>query len=158
MLPGSYTYLWLLPKKVGTFDIYCSQYCGTGHSLMRGTLVVMPEAEYLSWEQGEQKKLLGGTQSPADQGKAVFESAGCLGCHSTDGSAKVGPTLKGIFGSKVELSDGKTVQVDEAYLKESLVEPNAKVVKGFQPIMPTFKATLKDEEIAALIDYMKTLK
>jgi cytochrome c oxidase subunit II len=158
VLPGSYTYLWLLPKKVGTFDIYCSQYCGTGHSLMRGTLIVMPEAEYLSWAQGEQKKLQTGTQSPADQGKSVFESAGCLGCHSTDGSAKVGPTLKGIFGSKVQLSDGRTVPADEEYLRESLVEPNAKVVKGFQPIMPTFKGTLKDEEIAALIAYMKTLK
>jgi cytochrome c oxidase subunit II len=158
VLPGSYTYLWLLPKKLGTFDIYCSQYCGTGHSLMRGTLIVMPEAEYLSWEQGEQIKLRSGTQAPAEKGKAVFESAGCLGCHSTDGSAKVGPTLKGIFGSKVELTDGKTVQADEEYLRESLVEPNAKVVKGFQPIMPTFKATLKDEEITALIAFMKTLK
>jgi cytochrome c oxidase subunit II len=158
VLPGSYTYLWLLPKKVGTFDIYCSQYCGTGHSLMRGTLVVMPQAEYLSWEQGEQKKLLAGTRSPADHGKSVFENAGCLGCHSTDGGAKVGPTLKGIFGSKVQLSDGRTVPADEEYLRESLVEPNAKVVKGFQPIMPTFKGTLKDEEIAALIAYMKTLK
>ena len=158
VLPGRYTYLWLLPKRVGTFDIYCSQYCGTGHSLMRGTLIVMPQAEYQSWEQGEQKKLQAGTQSPAGKGKALFESAGCPGCHSIDGSAKVGPTLKGLFGSKVELADGKAVQADEEYLRESIVDPNAKVVKGFQPIMPTFKATLKDEEVAAVVAYLKTLK
>ena len=158
VLPGSYTFLWLLPKRAGTFDIYCSQYCGTGHSLMRGTLIVMPQAEYLSWEQNEQKKLQAGTQAPADQGKRVFENAGCLGCHSIDGSAKVGPTLKGLFGSTVVLADGKTVQADEEYLRESVVDPNAKIVKGFQPIMPSFKATLKDEELAALIAYLKTLK
>ena len=158
VLPGSYTYLWLLPKRAGTFDIYCSQYCGTGHSLMRGALIVMPQAEYLAWEQGEQKKLQAGGGSPADQGKSVFESAGCLGCHSVDGSAKVGPTLKGVFGSRVELADGKTVLADEGYLRESIVDPNAKIVKGFQPIMPSFKATLKDDEIAALIAYLKTLK
>ena len=158
VLPGSYTYLWLLPKRAGTFDIYCSQYCGTGHSLMRGTLIVMPEADYLSWEQGERKKLQAGTQAPADKGKTVFENAGCLGCHSIDGSAKVGPTLKGVFGSQVELSDGKTVAADEEYLRESIVDPNAKIVKGFQPIMPSFKGTLKDEEVAAIIAYLKTLK
>ena len=158
VLPGSYTYLWLLPKRAGTFDIYCSQYCGTGHSLMRGSIIVMPEPEFLAWQEGEQQKLQAGTQSTADKGKALFESAGCVGCHSIDGSAKVGPTLKGVFGSRVELSDGKTVQADEEYLRESIVEPNAKIVKGFQPIMPTFKATLKDEEIAAVIAYLKTLK
>ena len=158
VLPGSYTYLWLLPKRVGTFDIYCSQYCGTGHSLMRGTLIVMPEAEYQSWEQGERQKLQAGTQSVAEKGKALFENAGCPGCHSIDGSPKVGPTLKGLFGSRVELSDGKTVQADEEYLRESIVDPNAKIVKGFQPIMPTFKATLKDDEIAAVIAYLKELK
>jgi cytochrome c oxidase subunit II len=118
----------------------------------------MPESEFLSWQQGEQQKLQTGTQSVADKGKALFESAGCLGCHSVDGSAKVGPTLKGIFGSRVELADGKTLQADEEYLRESLVDPNAKVVKGFQPIMPTFKGTLKDDDIAAIIAYMKTLK
>jgi cytochrome c oxidase subunit II len=158
VLPGRYTYLWLLPKKTGTFDIYCSQYCGTGHSLMRATLIVMPQAEYQNWELSEQKKLQGGTQSLADKGKALFESSGCLGCHSIDGSPKVGPTLKGIFGSTVQLAGGKTVKADEEYLRESIEEPNEQIVKGFQPIMPTFKGTLKDDDIAAIIAYMKTLK
>jgi cytochrome c oxidase subunit II len=158
VLPGRYTYLWLLPKRAGTFDIYCSQYCGTGHSLMRASLIVMPQLEFQNWELAEQQKLQAGTQSLPDKGKALFESSACLGCHSTDGSPKVGPTLKGIFGSTVELSDGKSVKADEEYLRESIVEPNEKVVKGFQPIMPSFKATLKDDDIAAIIAYMKTLK
>jgi cytochrome c oxidase subunit II len=157
VLPGRYTYLWLLPKKVGSFDIYCSQYCGTGHSLMRGTLVVMAQPEYLAWEQGERTKQQATAQAPEGKGKALFESNGCSGCHSIDGSPKVGPTLKGVFGSTVELADGKKVKADEEYLRESIEEPNEQVVKGFQPIMPTFK-TLKPDEIAAIIAYMKTLK
>lgn len=158
VLPGRYTYLWLLPRRAGTFDIYCSQYCGTGHSVMRATLTVMPQAEYQAWEQSEQQKLASGTMSVADKGKALFDSSGCSGCHSIDGSAKVGPTLKGLFGSTVELANGKKVTADEEYLRESLEEPNEDVVKGFQPIMPTFRGQLKPEEIAALVEYMKTLK
>jgi cytochrome c oxidase subunit II len=158
VLPGRYTYLWLVPRRAGTFDIFCSQYCGTGHSLMRANLIVMPEADYQAWVQGEQKKLRGGPQSLADRGKALFESSGCLGCHSIDGTTKVGPTLKGVFGSMVPLADGETVKADEEYLRESIEEPNEQIVKGFQPIMPTFKGTLKDDDIAAIIAYIKTLK
>ena len=158
LLPGRYTFLWLLPKKTGTFDIYCAEYCGTGHSIMRATLIVMPQAEYQAWVQAETQKLQAGTQSIAGKGKSLFESSGCLGCHSIDGTPKVGPTLKGIFGRTVQLADGKTVRADEEYLRESLVDPNAKIVKGFQPIMPTFKMTLKDDDLAAVIAYMKTLQ
>jgi cytochrome c oxidase subunit II len=157
VLPGSYTILWLLPKRVGNYDLYCSQYCGTGHSLMRGKLIVLSQADYLAWQQGEQQMQLSAVQSPVAQGKALFESAGCGSCHSIDGSPKVGPTLKGVFGSQVTLSDGKAIVADEEYLRESLEEPNEQVVKGFQPIMPSFK-TLKPDEVAALIAYMKTLK
>lgn len=158
VLPGSYTYLWLLPKQAGTYDIYCSQYCGTGHSLMRATLIVMPQPQYQAWVAAEQQKQQAGAQSPAERGKALFESAGCGGCHSIDGSPKVGPTLKGIFGSRVTLTTGQSVVADEEYLRESLEEPNEQVVQGFQPIMPSFRGSLKQDEIAALIAYMKTLK
>jgi len=158
VLPGSYTYLWLLPKKIGTFDVYCSQYCGTGHSLMRANLIVMPHAEYLAWQQAEQQKLQAGAQSPVQKGKSLFESAGCASCHSTDGSPKVGPTLKGVYGSWVESIEGHRVLANEDYLRDSIEEPNEFVVKGFQPIMPSFKATLKPDEIEAIISYMKTLK
>ncbi|MCM0083130.1 cytochrome c oxidase subunit II [Geomonas sp. Red32] len=158
VLPGRYTYLWLLPKRIGTFDIYCSQYCGTGHSLMRATLTVMGQNDYLAWEQSEKQKQQSAGASPKAKGKALFDSSGCGGCHSIDGSAKVGPTLKGVFGSTVTLADGKQVKADEEYLRESITEPNEQVVKGFQPIMPTFKSTLKDDDIAAIIAYIKTLK
>lgn len=158
LLPGRYTYLWLVPKKTGTFDIYCAEYCGTGHSLMRATLIVMPLPEYDSWVQSERKKLLAGAQSPVERGKALFESSGCLGCHSVDGSPKVGPTLKGVFGRQVQLADGRTVTADEEYLRESIAEPGQDVVKGFQPIMPPYQATLKGDDLAALIAYLKSLK
>lgn len=149
--------LWLLPKRVGKFDIDCSQYCGTGHSLMRGSLVVMGQPEYQAWEQAERRKLQAGAQTPAGRGKALFESNGCAGCHSIDGSPKVGPTLKGVFGRTVQLADGKKMTADDDYLKDSLEEPNEHIVKGFQPIMPSFK-TLKPDQIADLIEYLKTLK
>jgi cytochrome c oxidase subunit II len=158
LIPGRYTYLWLLPKKVGSFDIYCSQYCGTGHSLMRATLIVMPEPEYQAWAQGELQKQKASAQAPEGKGKAIFESSGCGGCHSIDGTPKVGPTLKGLYGSTVELADGKKVKADDEYLRESIEEPNEQVVKGYQPIMPTFRGTLKPDDIAALVVYMKTLK
>ncbi|UFS69533.1 cytochrome c oxidase subunit II [Geomonas sp. RF6] len=159
VLPGRYTYLWILPKQTGKFDIYCSQYCGSGHSLMRGTLIIMSDQEYAQWQAHEaQEAAAQATQPPEKKGEEAVEHAGCLGCHSIDGMAKVGPTLKGVFGRKVELADGKTVTADEEYLRESLVDPNAKVVKGFQPIMPSFKATLKPDDISAVIAYLKTLK
>lgn len=158
LLPGRYTYLWLVPRKAGTFDIYCAEYCGSGHSLMRATLIVMPLPEYDSWVQSERKRMQAAAASPVERGKALFESSGCLGCHSVDGSAKVGPTLKGVFGRRVQLVDGRSVTADEEYLRESIVEPNEEVVKGFQPIMPPYQATLKDDDLAAVIAYLKSLK
>lgn len=158
LLPGRYTYLWLLPKKTGTFDIYCAEYCGSGHSLMRATLIVMPLVEYENWVRDERKKLVPGARSLPERGKALFESSGCLGCHSTDGTPKVGPTLKGVFGRTVQLASGKTVQADEEYLRESIVEPNEDLVKGFQPIMPSYQASLQGDDLAAVVAYLKTLK
>jgi len=157
VLPGSYTYLWLLPKKTGTFDIYCTQYCGTGHSLMRARLIVMTQPEYQSWQQAAQKKQAGAV-SPVEKGEELFESSGCAGCHTIDGTPKVGPTLKGIYNSTVQLADGTTVKADDNYLKDYILNPNVKVVKGFQPIMPSFKGTLKDEDVEAIVAYLKTLK
>lgn len=158
LLPGRYTYLWLLPKKTGTYDIYCAEYCGKGHSTMRAVLIVMPLVEYDNWVAAERKKLESGTMTVTDKGKALFESSGCGGCHSIDGTPKVGPTLKGVFGRTVQLETGKTVQADEEYLRESIVEPNEDIVKGYQPIMPPYQATLKDDDLAAVIAYLKTLK
>jgi len=157
VVPGMYTTLWVEPRKTGTFDILCTQYCGVGHSNMRARFVVMDQQEYDAWarhEAGEKK----GTPSLADRGHEVVEEAGCLACHSLDGSDRVGPSFKGLFGRRVEMSDGSAITAGEDYIRESILDPGAKVVKGFQPIMPTFKGQLKDEEITAVIAYIKTLK
>jgi len=154
MVPGRYTYLWLDPRKEGTFDIFCAEYCGVGHSVMRGTLVVMPAAEYAAWAAAG---ISAGAGTPSGRGKALAEKSGCLGCHSVDGSEKIGPSFLGIFGRNTPLSDGRSVTADEEYLRESIVEPGAKVVKGYPNVMPTFKTSLSSGEIAEIIAYLKGL-
>ncbi len=154
MVPGRFTTLWLDPRKEGTYDIFCAEYCGVGHSVMRATLHVMAPEAYAAWAAAG-SAAPGGT--PAERGEALAKKQGCLGCHSTDGSAKVGPTFRGIFGRKTVLSDGKTVTVDEEYLRESILEPGAKVVEGFPKIMPTFQTILSADQIADIIAYLKTL-
>lgn len=155
VLPGSYTSLWLEPLKAGQFVIHCAEYCGVGHSTMDAALIVMPAAEYEAWVAAKVKKP---EEAPEHRGEELVEKSGCLACHSLDGSRKVGPSFKEIFGRRTELADGTTVTVDENYLRESLVDPNAKVVKGFPPVMPTFKGTFSDEDLAGIIAYLKTLK
>jgi len=157
ILPGRYTYLWFQPDRPGTFDVYCTQYCGAGHSEMKAKLIVMSEDGYRQWEAG-QAEAHEKTVPLAEKGKTIVERSGCLACHTVDGRALVGPTLKGLYGSRVMLDDGSTVTADEDYLKESLLLPNAKVVKGYKPLMPTFKGMLSDEDITAVIAYMKTVK
>ncbi|GAB4361826.1 MAG: cytochrome c oxidase subunit II [Deltaproteobacteria bacterium] len=154
MVPGQYTTLWLDPQQEGVYEIFCAEYCGVGHSAMRATLHVMGPEKYAAWAAAG-GAAPGGT--PAARGEALAKKQGCLGCHSIDGSTKVGPTFRGIFGRRSELSGGGTVRADEEYLRESVVEPGAKVVEGYPNIMPTFKTTLSDDEIADLISYLKTL-
>lgn len=154
MVPGRYTYLWLDPQREGTFDIFCAEYCGVGHSVMRAKLVVMPEAEYAAWAAAGGAAAAG---TPAQRGEALSEKSGCLGCHSVDGTVKIGPSFLGIFGRTTPLSDGTSVAADEEYLRESIVEPGAKVVKGYPNVMPTFRTGLSDDEIGEIIVYLKSL-
>jgi cytochrome c oxidase subunit 2 len=155
VLPGRYTYLHLQPDLEGTFDIYCTQYCGVGHSTMRAKLIVMPPDAYAAWAAQGEKDI--GTLTLPDRGKALLEKFFCLGCHSTDGTVKVGPTLKGLYERRVELSDGPAVTADEGYIRESLYDPGAKVAKGFPSVMPTYKGSITDDDVAAIIAYIKTL-
>jgi len=154
ILPGQYTTLWLSPDRPGTYDIFCTQYCGVGHSTMRARLVVMPAAEYARWAASGTAEA--GVPA-AERGKRLLETAGCLGCHTTDGAPKVGPTFKGLYDRKVTLADGRTIEADEGYIRESILDPGAKVVKGFPNVMPTFKGTLSDDDVSAIIAYMKVL-
>ncbi len=151
VVPGMKNHVWFVATKPGSYDLFCSVYCGVGHSAMITSVEAIPPAEFAAWlQQG------GGAEHA---GKEILEKHGCLGCHSLDGTRKVGPTFKGIWGQPVTvLTDGKerTITVDEAYLRRSILEPNADVVKGFQPVMPTFAGVLKDDEIAAIIGFIRS--
>jgi cytochrome c oxidase subunit II len=151
VLPGRYTTTWFHATKPGTYHLFCAEYCGTMHSGMIGDVVVMEPAQYEEW-------LGGGTAmgSLASTGKAMFTSLGCPTCHRFDTQGR-GPNLTGIFGKPVLLDDGRTVTADENYIRESILVPGAKVVSGFKPIMPTFQGLVSEEQLNALVAYVKSL-
>jgi cytochrome c oxidase subunit 2 len=157
MIPGRVTILWVQPDRPGSYQIYCTVYCGTGHSNMLARLIVMPPREYAEWvEHGGRE---GGVhESLAVRGGRIVKNAGCLNCHAIDGKEKIAPNFRGLFGSKVSLEGGRSVTADEEYFRESIMDPGAKIVKGYPNVMPTFKATLPREDIDAVVDYLKTLK
>lgn len=157
ILPGRYTSLWFQPDRAGEYDIVCTQYCGTGHSKMSAKLIVMTPEDYQKWESGAAEKAATG-QAPAERGKALAEKFGCLACHTVTGAPLVGPTWKGLYGSAVPLADGKTANADDNYISESITNPGAKVVKGFANLMPSFKSSVNQDDITAMIAYIKTLK
>ena len=154
MVPGQYTTLYLHPDKEGTYPILCAEYCGVAHSTMRADLIVMEPGAFAAWR--EKKEAPAGL-SLAEQGKALVEKSGCLGCHALEGKEKVGPNLGQGFGRKVLLADGTTVTADEEYLRESIYDPKAKVVKGYPAVMPTFKGSLSPDDVGAVIAYLKSL-
>jgi cytochrome c oxidase subunit 2 len=155
IVPGRYTTLYLQPDREGTYDIFCTQYCGVGHSTMRAKLVVMPAGEYAKWATAGVAARPG--LSLPEKGKALLEKSGCPGCHSIDGTVKIGPSFKGLYGREVHLEGDREVLADEEYIRESIYDPGAKVVKGFPNIMPTFKESLPADDVAAIIAYVKTL-
>jgi cytochrome c oxidase subunit 2 len=159
-VPGRETYLWFRPDRTGSYDLFCSEYCGAGHSSMITKVVVMTGEEFQAWYRAGVPEP-GAAAGRRPDGATLFREKGCIGCHSTDGSAKVGPTLKAVFGHTVTVETaGKERQIvaDEAYLRKSLLEPAADIVKGFPPVMPAQKGQITDDEIAAIIDYLKALK
>jgi cytochrome c oxidase subunit II len=154
VVPGRYTALWFNAEKMGDYHIFCTEFCGAAHSAMLAKVRVVPMAEYEAWLQENDEGL-----TLAQRGEKLYNSKGCVACHSVDGSQKVGPSWKGVWGASHEMSDGSKVTVDENYIRESIVAPNAKVVKGFAPgVMPSYQGQVSDQEISALIEYMKTLK
>ena len=149
-IPGRYMELWFEPQKVGTYHIFCAEYCGTNHSGMIGSVTVMDPAAYQAW-------LAGGTGGTlAERGNALFQQLACVTCHLDSGQGR-GPSLKDIFGKPVELADGSKVMVDEVYLRESILNSQAKIVKGFQPLMPTFQGLISEEGLVALIEHVRSL-
>ena len=154
-MPGSYTSLWFTANRTGNTDIFCTEYCGTGHSSMLGTVKIVTEAQFETFLREGVGPRAG--ETPPQWGARIYQEAACVTCHSTDGSPKTGPTWRGLFGHNVDLNDGTSVMADENYIRESILNPNARVVRGFQPVMPTFRGTLQDRQIDALIAYIRTL-
>lgn len=156
VVPGRYHKIWFNATKEGEYDIYCAEYCGTNHSDMITKTVVHAPGEFEKWL--EQASNFLATLPPHEAGEKLYKQRGCSGCHSVDGKANTGPTFQNLFGHPVQLKDGSTVEADENYIRESILNPQAKVVGGYQPVMPTYKGKIKDEEILAIIEYLKTLK
>lgn len=160
VVPGRYTEMWFNAPEPGESVIYCTEYCGTGHSDMLGSVVVHEQGEFEDWLAANSG---GGSKpddlTPAEWGEQLTQQNACQTCHSTDGTQLTGPTWKGKFGSEEPLSDGSSVTVDENYIRESILEPDAKIVEGYQAgLMPTYKGQLNDAQINAIIEYLKTLK
>ncbi|HKK46314.1 MAG TPA: cytochrome c oxidase subunit II [Balneolaceae bacterium] len=158
VLPNRYTELWFNAPKPGRYQIFCAEYCGTGHSHMLGTVVVQKPQDFQTWLAKNKGGASASNLSPAKLGKQVYDQYACSSCHSTDGSKMTGPSWKGIYGSKVQLASGKSITVDDDYIRESILHPQAKVVKGYQPVMPSFQGQLSDDQIKGIIEYIKTLK
>ena len=151
VLPGRYTTAWFNPTKPGKYHLFCAEYCGTLHSGMIGWIYVMEPAEYERWLAGG-----AGGESLASSGQKLFEYLACANCHRTDKPGRC-PNLIGLFGSKVQLSTGQTVTADEAYVRESILNPSAKIVAGYQNIMPTFQGQVSEEDLLQLIEYVRSL-
>ncbi len=156
VVPGRYVKVWFRAIKPGEYQIYCTQYCGTGHSDMWAKVVVHEPGGFERWLDEASNFLK--TMSPAEAGEKLYRTRGCAQCHSVDGTGGTGPTFRALFGHPVPLEGGKTVTADEDYIRESILDPQAKIVLGFQPVMPTFQGRLKDQEITAIIEYVKTVK
>jgi cytochrome c oxidase subunit 2 len=149
-VPGRYTTMWFQPIRSGEYHLFCAEYCGTDHSRMIGRVVVMEDMDYQNW--------LGGAtdESPVEAGRKLFVQYDCTSCHDS-GRRQRCPTLGNLYGTQVSLNDGRKVLFDETYIRESILYPNAKIVAGYQPIMPTFRGQVTEEQILALIAYIKSL-
>lgn len=151
-IPGRYSSVWFDATKVGAYHIFCAEYCGTRHSGMKGTVYVMEPADYQVWLSGG-----GGGGTLASRGERLFTELACNTCHLSDGSGR-GPSLLKKFGTQEQLADGSVVNIDESYVRESILTPQRKVVAGYQPVMPTFQGLLNEESVMALIEYVKSLQ
>jgi cytochrome c oxidase subunit 2 len=152
VVPGRYNTMWFRPIKTGKYHFFCSQYCGTNHAVMGGWVTVMDPAEYAAWLSGES-----GDVNPAAAGERLFTQFACNTCHLANGTGRA-PSLNGVFGANVLLADGSTVVADEAYIRESILQPKAKIVAGYQPVMPTFQGLVTEEQILNLTAYIKSLQ
>ncbi len=156
-VPGRYTYTWFEATDAGEYDLYCTEYCGKDHFNMLTKVVVHEtRGEFEAWMEEEANFL--DKMSPVEAGKLLYERNRCNNCHSLDGTASTGPTFMGMFGEEHKFTDGSALAVDHNYIRESIVAPQEKVRAGYQGVMPTYKGLIKDAEIDAIIEFLKTVK
>ncbi len=155
MFPGREGSLWFKATVPGSYEAVCARFAGDGTAEMVAPVVVHERGKFATWLKGVSDFL--STLPPEEAGRKLYEMNGCTQCHSLDGTRKTGPSFKGIFGHEVELADGSTVVVDHDYIRESILEPRAKVVKGFEPVMPPFKGRVSDKEIEAIAAFIQSL-
>jgi len=152
VVPGRYNTLWFRPTKIGKYHFFCSQYCGTNHAIMGGYVYVQDPAEYAAWLSGD-----AGDVNPVSAGERLFTQLACVTCHVSNGTGR-GPSLNGLYGNKVLLADGTSVTADESYIRESILQPKAKITAGYQPVMPTFQGLVTEEQVLNLTAYIKSLQ
>ncbi len=175
LIPGRYTTVWFEAKEPGVHELLCAEYCGTGHSVMRGQVVVLSAGDYNRWLEGTdldptvagpryQPPWVVGESAPPQQldlvvvGQRVAAEQGCLRCHSIDGTPHIGPTWAGLYGSLAPLASGETVRVDGAYITESIMDPMVKIHRGFPPLMPSYFGKLGAPETAAIVELIRSLR
>jgi cytochrome c oxidase subunit II len=184
VVPGMYSSVWFEATVPGKHQVFCTEYCGTSHSGMLAQVIALEDKDWNDWLRGKKiaiDKIPNANRDPnetaaadtttisqasatnapvslVDQGKVIYNKMACATCHSTDGATKAGPTFKGLFGSKVTLTDGTVVTADENYIRESIELPNAKIVKGYAPQMPTFKGLINENDMTAVISFIKAQK
>jgi cytochrome c oxidase subunit 2 len=152
VVPGRYSTLWFEATKPGTYHLFCAEYCGMNHSGMTGKVFVMEPREFDNWLSGNM-----GNTTPAVAGQQLYQTLGCASCHGANGEGGRGPTLIGLFGRQQPLASGETVRADEAYIRESILNPQAKLVGGFGPIMPTFQGQVSEDQLVQLLAFIKSL-
>ncbi|HCU24582.1 MAG TPA: cytochrome c oxidase subunit II [Deltaproteobacteria bacterium] len=156
VLPGRYVTTWFEAAKPGRYHLFCTQYCGTDHARMTGSIVAMPTGDYERWLSG---KIPAAENDPFSVGRELFRSLGCASCHGAKGEGLPGaPPLQGLYGRRVTLQGGGSVLADENYLRESILDPEAKIPSGFQALMPSFRGRLDEEQILALLNYLQSLQ
>lgn len=150
VLPGRYTTFYVTPTKVGKYHLFCAEYCGTQHSGMIGSVYVMEQSDYEKWVGGSE-------ESMTVRGEQLFSQYACNTCHLPDGKGR-GPSLVGVYNSMVKLQNGQVLKADEAYIRESILNPRAKIVEKYQAVMPTFQGQISEEGLLQIIAYVKSLE
>jgi cytochrome c oxidase subunit 2 len=169
VLPGRYSETWFEATSPGRYPIFCAEYCGLGHSAMLGEVEVLSGPDFDAWVAQARATTVAHAQdmgserfdvqaSLVDQGRRLAAEYGCLKCHSVDGTAHIGPTWLDLYRKREKLADGSTVLADEAYLTESMMDPGARIVAGYKNVMPTFQGRIPGPEIAAILEFIKSLR